>query len=193
MEEASMSDKNLFEWISSQVCNFFTSLKGVLVWLIVLSISVSLSFNHLPIVFQHTNKNRQSWINESLIKNNYYSLWISKSTFSNQLPFYQDPKHSLHDMVQQCLKATEQLDQHVLDNLMLEVTDTFKQVDNPSMKEVKGIEDRLYGLDQILNGARKIVQEQSDLAQVKKTSSVQGLLLYLLASFIFSDFFGEEY
>lgn len=94
MEEASMSDKNLFEWISSQ-----------------------------------------------------------------------DPKHSLHDMVQQCLKATEQLDQHVLDNLMLEVTDTFKQVDNPSMKEVKGIEDRLYGLDQILNGARKIVQEQSDLAQ----------------------------
>lgn len=75
-------------------------------------------------------------------------------------------------MVQQCLKATEQLDQHVLDNLMLEVTDTFKQVDNPSMKEVKGIEDRLYGLDQILNGARKIVQEQSDLAQVKKTSSV---------------------
>lgn len=96
-------------------------------------------------------------------------------------------------MVQQCLKATEQLDQHVLDNLMLEVTDTFKQVDNPSMKEVKGIEDRLYGLDQILNGARKIVQEQSDLAQVKKTSSVQGLLLYLLASFIVSDFFGEEY
>lgn len=88
-------------------------------------------------------------------------------------------------MVQQCLKATEQLDQHVLDNLMLEVTDTFKQVDNPSMKEVKGIEDRLYGLDQILNGARKIVQEQSDLAQV--------LLLYLLALFIVSDFFGEEY
>lgn len=76
---------------------------------------------------------------------------------------------------------------------MLEVTDTFKQVDNPSMKEVKGIEDRLYGLDQILNGARKIVQEQSDLAQVKKTSSIQGLLLYLLALFIVSDFFGEEY
>ncbi|XP_056017602.1 RB1-inducible coiled-coil protein 1-like isoform X2 [Ostrea edulis] len=77
----------------------------------------------------------------------------------------QDPKHSLHDMVHQCLKATEQLNQLILDNLMLEVEDTFKQVDNPCMKEVKGIEDRLYGLDQILNGARKIVQEQSDLAQ----------------------------
>lgn len=91
-------------------------------------------------------------------------------------------------MVQQCLKATEQLDQHVLDNLMLEVTDTFKQVDNPSMKEVKGIEDRLYGLDQILNGARKIVQEQSDLAQVKKTSSVQGLLYTCWPCLLFQTF-----
>lgn len=87
----------------------------------------------------------------------------------------------------------EQFDQYVLDNLMLEVIDIFKQVDNFSMKEVKGIEDRLYGLDQILNGVRKIVQEQSDLVQVKKTSFVQGLFLYLLVSFIVLDFFGEEY
>nr|XP_022314385.1 RB1-inducible coiled-coil protein 1-like isoform X2 [Crassostrea virginica] len=92
---------------------------------------------------------------EASMSNKNLFEWISS----------QDPKHSLHDMVHQCLKATEQLDQPVLDSLMLEVTDTFKQVDNPSMKEVKGIEDRLYGLDQILNGARKIVQEQSDLAQ----------------------------
>lgn len=76
---------------------------------------------------------------------------------------------------------------------MLEVIDIFKQVDNFSMKEVKGIEDRLYGLDQILNGVRKIVQEQSDLVQVKKTSFVQGFFLYLLVSFIVLDFFGEEY
>lgn len=61
------------------------------------------------------------------------------------------------------------------------------------MKEVKGIEDRLYGLDQILNGVRKIVQEQSDLVQVKKMSFIQGLFLYLLVLFIVLDFFGEEY
>lgn len=42
----------------------------------------------------------------------------------------------------------------------------FVQVDNPSMKEVKGIEDRLYGLDQILSSAAKVVQEQGDMAQV---------------------------
>lgn len=42
----------------------------------------------------------------------------------------------------------------------------LKEVQNDNMKEVKGLEDRLYGLDQIISGARKIVQEQGDLAQV---------------------------
>ena len=69
-------------------------------------------------------------------------------------------------MVVKCIKATEQLDERVLDTLTKEVKDTFVQVNNPSMKEVKGIEDRLYGLDQILNSGRRVVQEQSDIAQV---------------------------
>jgi len=69
-------------------------------------------------------------------------------------------------MVVKCIKATEQLDERVLDTLTKEVKDTFVQVNNPSMKEVKGIEDRLYGLDQILSSGRRVVQEQSDMAQV---------------------------
>ena len=69
-------------------------------------------------------------------------------------------------MVVKCIKATEQLDERVLDTLTKEVKDTFVQVNNPSMKEVKGIEDRLYGLDQILNSGRRVIQEQSDMAQV---------------------------
>lgn len=69
-------------------------------------------------------------------------------------------------MVVKCIKATEQLDERVLETLTKEVKDTFVQVINPSMKEVKGIEDRLYGLDQILSSGRRVVQEQSDMAQV---------------------------
>ena len=42
----------------------------------------------------------------------------------------------------------------------------FKEVRNESMKEVKGLEDRLYGLDQIISGARKIEQDQAELAKV---------------------------
>lgn len=69
-------------------------------------------------------------------------------------------------MVVKCIKATEQLDERVLTTLNKDVQDMFVQVDNPSMKEVKGIEDRLYGLDQILSSAAKVVQEQGDMAQV---------------------------
>ncbi|XP_071147392.1 RB1-inducible coiled-coil protein 1-like [Mytilus edulis] len=77
----------------------------------------------------------------------------------------QDPSHSLHDMVVKCIKATEQLDDRVLNTLTKEVQEMFTQVDNPSMKEVKGIEDRLYGLDQILSSGKRVVQEQGDMAQ----------------------------
>jgi len=34
------------------------------------------------------------------------------------------------------------------------------------MKEIKGLEGRLYGLEQLMVETRKIVQEQSDLTQV---------------------------
>ncbi|XP_048256219.1 RB1-inducible coiled-coil protein 1-like isoform X1 [Haliotis rufescens] len=77
----------------------------------------------------------------------------------------QDPQHSLHDMVEQCLKAAEQFDEKILDTLHSEVQQTMEAVDNCSMKEVKGLEDRLYGLDQFMSGARKIVQEQADMAK----------------------------
>lgn len=59
-----------------------------------------------------------------------------------------------------------QLDQKVEESLKGEVEVMMKEVQNDSMKEVKGLEDRLYGLDQIMSGARKIVQEQAELAQV---------------------------
>ena len=58
------------------------------------------------------------------------------------------------------------MDEKVDESLKGEVDQMMKEVQNDSMKEVKGLEDRLYGLDQIISGARKIVQEQAELAQV---------------------------
>ncbi|KAL3869401.1 hypothetical protein ACJMK2_042086 [Sinanodonta woodiana] len=77
----------------------------------------------------------------------------------------QDPHHSLQDMVDQCIKTTQQLDSTVGENQYLEVQLLFKEVNNENMKEVKGLEDRLYGLDQMMSAARKIVEEQSELAK----------------------------
>lgn len=58
------------------------------------------------------------------------------------------------------------MDQKVDEALCAEVDQLMKEVQNDSMKEVKGLEDRLYGLDQIISGANKIVHEQAELAQV---------------------------
>jgi hypothetical protein len=44
----------------------------------------------------------------------------------------------------------------------------MREVANDSMKEVKGLEDRLYGLDQLIYSGRKLVQEQADLAKVSQ-------------------------
>ena len=112
----------------------------------------------LPCLIQHSSTDlcdKSSSSSGSSTSSKSLFDWISS----------QDPSHSLHEMVVKCIKATEQLDERVLDTLTKEVKDTFVQVNNSSMKEVKGIEDRLYGLDQILNSGRRVVQEQSDMAQ----------------------------
>lgn len=38
------------------------------------------------------------------------------------------------------------------------------------MKEIKGLEERLFGLEQLMFESKRIVQEQSDLATVSKIS-----------------------
>ena len=56
------------------------------------------------------------------------------------------------------------------ENLQTEVNTLIEAINNPSMKEVKGLEDRLFGLEQLLFGARKIITEQQDMAQVRSSS-----------------------
>ena len=58
----------------------------------------------------------------------------------------------------------------VRENLQAEVNTLIEAINNPSMKEVKGLEDRLFGLEQLLFGARKIITEQQDMAQVRYSS-----------------------
>jgi len=59
-----------------------------------------------------------------------------------------------------------QYDVDLRESLSAEIASLLSTVDNPSMKEVKGLEDRLSGLDQLMHGARRIVDEQVDMAQV---------------------------
>ena len=59
-----------------------------------------------------------------------------------------------------------QFDEKVSESLEVEVEGILEAINNPSMKEVKGLEDRLFGLEQLMYGAHKLVQEQGDMAQV---------------------------
>jgi RB1-inducible coiled-coil protein 1 len=62
-----------------------------------------------------------------------------------------------------------QFDDQVIESLKLEVSQVLNHVVRKEMKEIKGLEERLYGLEQLMVETKKIVQEQSDLTQVHTT------------------------
>jgi RB1-inducible coiled-coil protein 1 len=57
-------------------------------------------------------------------------------------------------------------DQNVLDTLRRDIEAALQASSKTDMKEIKGLEERLYGLEQLMFETRRIVQEQTDLAQV---------------------------
>ncbi|KAF4524772.1 hypothetical protein B566_EDAN014466, partial [Ephemera danica] len=58
-----------------------------------------------------------------------------------------------------------QFDQTVLDTLRKDIEAALQASSKADMKEIKGLEERLYGLEQLMFETRRIVQEQTDLAQ----------------------------
>lgn len=59
-----------------------------------------------------------------------------------------------------------QLDERVLEELRANVQNALEAATKTDMKEIKGLEERLFGLEQLMYGSKRIVQEQSDLATV---------------------------
>lgn len=52
-----------------------------------------------------------------------------------------------------------------MNELKFDMERTARHAENTEMKEVKGLGDRLYGLEQLMLEAKRYVQEQCDLAQ----------------------------
>lgn len=59
-----------------------------------------------------------------------------------------------------------QLDPHIIQPFLGDCRDTIAKLDNQNMKSIKGLEDRLYALDQMIASCKKLVNEQKELAQV---------------------------
>lgn len=77
-----------------------------------------------------------------------------------------DDEHTNLSMVSDhCKKALDQMNDELLVNLQEKIETVLCLAEHPSMKEIKGISERLSGLDQIVAEARKKVQEQGELAQ----------------------------
>uniref|UniRef100_A0A671N070 RB1-inducible coiled-coil protein 1-like n=2 Tax=Sinocyclocheilus anshuiensis TaxID=1608454 RepID=A0A671N070_9TELE len=82
-----------------------------------------------------------------------------------------EKKSALDKLVQENLvKLRDLMDSHSLDPRMIqpfltECRETITKLDNQNMKAIKGLEDRLYALDQMIASCKRLVNEQQELAQ----------------------------
>lgn len=81
-----------------------------------------------------------------------------------------------------------QLDPRIIQPFLVECRDTITKLDNQNMKAIKGLEDRLYALDQMIASCKKLVNEQKELAQVR----VYSALVRLLSSSLQCTFFVQQ-
>lgn len=75
-----------------------------------------------------------------------------------------DHQKNLSEVAEVCLQALNRFDPSFLDDLKKEVEDLLSQAKNNDMKEIKGLGERLYGLDELMAEARKLSAEQQELS-----------------------------
>ncbi|XP_028987856.1 RB1-inducible coiled-coil protein 1 isoform X2 [Betta splendens] len=77
----------------------------------------------------------------------------------------QDRPNDVESVVRKCFDSINRLDPRIIQPFLTECRDTIAKLDNQNMKAIKGLEDRLYALDQMIASCKKLVNEQKELAQ----------------------------
>ncbi|KAL0966218.1 hypothetical protein UPYG_G00292460 [Umbra pygmaea] len=77
----------------------------------------------------------------------------------------QDRPNDVESVVRKCFDSINRLDPRIIQTFLAECRDTIAKLDNQNMKAIKGLEDRLYALDQMIASCKKLVNEQKELAQ----------------------------
>ncbi|XP_034038248.1 RB1-inducible coiled-coil protein 1 [Thalassophryne amazonica] len=77
----------------------------------------------------------------------------------------QDRPNDVESVVRKCFDSINRLDPRIIQPFLAECRDTVAKLDNQNMKAIKGLEDRLYALDQMIASCKKLVNEQKELAQ----------------------------
>ncbi|XP_026825650.1 RB1-inducible coiled-coil protein 1 isoform X3 [Ooceraea biroi] len=76
-----------------------------------------------------------------------------------------DNQSSLEQVADQCSRGLEQFDERLMETLKAEVNAAIDNAKKQDMKEIKGLSERLYALEQLMYQARRIVHEQGELTQ----------------------------
>ncbi|KAA0704484.1 RB1-inducible coiled-coil protein 1 [Triplophysa tibetana] len=77
----------------------------------------------------------------------------------------QDRPNDVESVVRKCFDSINRLDPRIIQPFLSECRETITKLDNQNMKAIKGLEDRLYALDQMIASCNKLVNEQKELAQ----------------------------
>ncbi|XP_018903400.1 uncharacterized protein Atg17 isoform X2 [Bemisia tabaci] len=84
-----------------------------------------------------------------------------------------DNQSSLEQLAEQCHRGLEQFREDILIQFKQEIAKAVETANSVDLREIKGLEGRLCGLEQLMNEVKKIVQEQMDLAQAFSQNQVR--------------------
>lgn len=76
-----------------------------------------------------------------------------------------DNQSSLEQVADQCSRGLEQFDERVMEALKNEVSCAIEAANKQEMKEIRGLGERLFSLQQLMVQMKKLVHDQSELAQ----------------------------
>ncbi|XP_014294856.1 RB1-inducible coiled-coil protein 1 [Microplitis demolitor] len=76
-----------------------------------------------------------------------------------------DNQSNIELVAEQCSRGLEQFDERMMEALQSEVNMAIDAANKPEMKEIKGLGERLFALEQLMAQTKRLVQEQGELAQ----------------------------
>ncbi|XP_011256931.1 RB1-inducible coiled-coil protein 1 isoform X2 [Camponotus floridanus] len=76
-----------------------------------------------------------------------------------------DNQSSLEQVADQCSRGLEQFDERLMEALKAEVNAAIDNANKQDMKEIKGLGERLFALEQLMVQTKRLVHEQGELAQ----------------------------
>lgn len=75
-----------------------------------------------------------------------------------------DSQFTLQQVAYDCNLLMEELSEKCIEQWIMEKDITLSYIENYPLKEISGLGDRLFGLEQLMCDAKRLVDEQADLA-----------------------------